>query len=81
MRVPIPLATLVVLIALVNSPGFGEQRNTDQKLAITNIDSVKEVEPAIFEVVVALQDGSKATLRMNAFTLMALGNQINLIGR
>jgi hypothetical protein len=74
-------ATIFLLSAfgLTISPSVAEQ--TLLRLDISNIDSVKEVEPAIFEIVVSLQDRSKATLRMNAFTLMALGDQINRVGR
>jgi hypothetical protein len=52
----------------------------DQKLAVSKIDTVKEVEPAIFEIVVTLQDNSKATVRMNAFTLTTLRDQLNRVG-
>jgi hypothetical protein len=36
-----------------------------QKLAVTEINDVAEIEPAIFEIAVTLQDGRKAMLRMN----------------
>jgi len=38
---------------------------------ITGLKSVEEVEAGIFEVVVTLQRGATAKLRMNTFTLQA----------
>lgn len=38
---------------------------------ITGLKSVEEVEAGIFEVVVTLQRGATAKLRMNAFTFQA----------
>jgi hypothetical protein len=38
---------------------------------ITGLKSVEEVETGIFEVVVTLQRGATAKLRMNTFTLQA----------
>jgi hypothetical protein len=48
----------------------------DQKLEIAKIEGINEVEPAIFEIVAILQDGSRAILRMNAFALQALANYV-----
>jgi len=50
------------------------------RLNITKTSSVREVEPGLVEVVVALQDGSKATLRMNIFTARSLGMQLSRFG-
>jgi hypothetical protein len=44
----------------------------DQLLAIASVDKVVMVEPAIFEIMVNLVDGTKASLRMNAFVLQSL---------
>jgi hypothetical protein len=45
----------------------------EQRMAgfITGLKSVEEVEAGIFEVVVTLQRGATAKLRMNAFTFQA----------
>jgi hypothetical protein len=45
----------------------------EQRMAgfITGLKSVEEVEVGIFEVVVTLQRGATAKLRMNAFTFQA----------
>jgi hypothetical protein len=51
-----------------------------QKLAITEFNDAVEVEPAIVEVAVTLQDGSKAVLRMSVFTVTALRQKLNQIG-
>jgi hypothetical protein len=45
-------------------------------LTISAIKSVEEIEPAIFEIVVALQSGSTARLQMNVFTLQDLANKL-----
>jgi hypothetical protein len=47
-----------------------------QKLAITDIQSVDEPEPAIVEITVTLADKSTAILRLNAFTLQKLAAAI-----
>jgi hypothetical protein len=47
---------------------MGEQRMGG---FITGLQSVEEVEEGIFEVVVTLQRGATANLRMNALTLQA----------
>jgi len=44
----------------------------NQKLAVKSIDGVKSVEPGIFEITVGLEDGTKASLRMNVFVLRSL---------
>jgi hypothetical protein len=51
-----------------------------QRLTITKATSVRQVESGIVEVVVALQDGSKAALRMNVYTARNLANQLNRFG-
>ena len=43
-----------------------------QKLAITDIVHITEVEPFVLEIRVKLQDGSTAVLRMSAFTANSL---------
>jgi len=52
-----------------------------QKLAITDIKSVEEVEPAIVEIVVGLLDESTAILRMNALTMQALRQRLMNLGQ
>jgi L-2-hydroxyglutarate oxidase LhgO len=52
-----------------------------QELAITDIKSVEEVEPAIVEIVVGLLDESTAILRMNALTMQALRQRLMNLGR
>ena len=47
-----------------------------QKLEISDVLSCKEVEPAIFEIELRLDDGQLATLRLNGFTLQSLRHQI-----
>jgi hypothetical protein len=71
-------AFLVAVFTLPNLQSFAEQEGP--RLDISKIDSVKEIEPAIFEIVVSLQDNSRATLRMNGSTLTALGDRINRVG-
>ena len=48
-----------------------------QKVAITHIENVDEVEPTVIEIVVTLLDGSTAILRMNTLTMMALRQRLN----
>jgi hypothetical protein len=48
----------------------------DLKLDMAKIEGINEVEPGIFEIVAILQDGSRATLRMNAFALQARANHL-----
>jgi L-2-hydroxyglutarate oxidase LhgO len=52
-----------------------------QELAITDIKSVEEVEPAIVEIVVGLLDESTAILRMSALTMQALRQRLMNLGR
>jgi hypothetical protein len=51
-----------------------------QRLNISKATSVREVDPGILEIIVALQDGSKASLRMNIFTARNLGVQLARFG-
>ena len=44
---------------------------------ITGLKSVEEVEAGIFEVVVTLQRGATAKLRMNTFTFQAFVDQVH----
>jgi hypothetical protein len=67
---------VAVSIGLVGASASPAQ---DQKLAVTKVESVKEVEPSIVEIVVTLENGSKATLRMNVFTMQDLGARFNRI--
>jgi hypothetical protein len=43
-----------------------------QKLAVNDVVEISEPEPAIVEIVLALTDGSRAKLRMSAFTLQQM---------
>jgi hypothetical protein len=56
------------LLALTTS-GSLAQTPAEPTMAISTIRSVEEVERAIFEIVVVLQSGTVARLRMNAFTM------------
>ena len=47
-----------------------------QKLEIAKIEGINEVEPATFEIVVSLHDGSRTILRMDALALQALANHV-----
>jgi acyl-coenzyme A thioesterase PaaI-like protein len=49
----------------------------NQTLAITKIEAVEEIGPAIFEVRVLLEDTSTATLRMNGHTLCSLADMVS----
>jgi hypothetical protein len=69
------VAVIIGLVGASASPAFAQ----DQKLAVTKVESVKEVEPSIVEIVVTLANGSKATLRMNVFTMQDLGARFNRI--
>jgi hypothetical protein len=44
----------------------------DQKLAVTKIEGLKEVEPMIFELTLVLEGGDKARVRMNMMMLQTL---------
>jgi hypothetical protein len=68
-------AVSVGLASVSASPAFAQ----DQKLAVAKVESVKEVAPSIVEIVVTLENGSKATLRMNVFTMQDLGARFNRI--
>jgi hypothetical protein len=48
-----------------------------QKLGISEITKVSEIEPAIFEVTTKLIDGSIVILRMNAFVANTLASALN----
>lgn len=43
-----------------------------QKLVVTEVAKVSEPEPAIVEILVKLEGGDSATLRMNVFTAQTL---------
>jgi hypothetical protein len=47
------------------------------KLEIAKVEGINEVEPAVFEIVVSLQNGSRTILRMDAFALQALANHVD----
>jgi hypothetical protein len=49
----------------------------DQKLVITKIEGINEVESAMFEIVVSLEDGSRTILRMDAFAFQALATHVH----
>jgi hypothetical protein len=53
----------------------------DQKLAISEIVKVAEVEPAIIEATVKLIDGTTAVLRMNIFAAQSFAGQIVAMGQ
>jgi hypothetical protein len=42
------------------------------QMVVETIESVEEVEPSIFQIVVVLQEGSIASLRLNSVTLQTL---------
>jgi hypothetical protein len=65
-----------ILIGALASPAIAQ----DQKLAVIKIESVKLPQPAIVEIVVMLENGSKATLLMNVFTAQNLASQLDRIG-
>jgi hypothetical protein len=48
----------------------------DWKLEIKKIEGINEVQPAVFEIVVSLQNGSRTILRMDAYALQALANPV-----
>ena len=52
----------------------------DQKLVIAKIQGINEVEPAIFEIVVSLEDGSRTILRMEEAAFQALANHFGASG-
>jgi hypothetical protein len=74
-------AASILAVAVLTSASSQAQQPIAQTLSVTKVESVREPAPAIIEVVVALEDGSKATLRMNAFTMSVLRVQLNAIGQ
>ncbi len=58
-----------------------QDKDQMQELAITDIKSVEEVEPAIVEIVVGLLDESAAILRTNALTMQALRQRLMNLGQ
>lgn len=62
------IAVSIGLVGALAMPAFAQ----NQKLAVTKVESAKEVEPSIVEIVVTLENGSKATLRMNVTTMQDL---------
>jgi hypothetical protein len=48
------------------------------QMVVQTIESVEEVEPSVFRIVVVLQEGSTASLRLNAMTLRSLMAEIVL---
>jgi hypothetical protein len=74
-------AAIILAVAVLTSASSQAQQPIAQTLGVTKVESVREPAPAIIEVVVALEDGSKATLRMNAFTMSVLRAQLNAIGQ
>jgi hypothetical protein len=46
------------------------------QLAVKTIDLVEEIAPAMFEIIVTLEEGTTATLRMNAITMRFLMAEI-----
>jgi hypothetical protein len=58
-----------------------QDKDQMQELAITDIKSVEEVEPAIVEIVVGLLDESTAILRTNALTMQALRQRLMNLGQ
>jgi hypothetical protein len=74
-------AASMLAVAVLTSASSQAQQPIAQTLSVTKVESVRESAPAIIEVVVALEDGSKATLRMNAFTMSVLRVQLNAIGQ
>jgi hypothetical protein len=70
-------AISIGLVGALASPAIAQ----DQKLAVTKIESVKVPEPAIVEIVVMLENGSRATLMMNVFTMQNLAAQLDRIGK
>ena len=69
------LAALLSLVVFTQSDGKAEP-SAEPTMAISEVRSVQEVEPAIYEIVVVLQSGTTARLRMNAFTLASLFRQL-----
>lgn len=47
-----------------------------QKLAVTGIGAVREVEPAIFEIELKLEGGDFARLRLNVLALQELAAKL-----
>jgi hypothetical protein len=74
-------AASILAVAALTSASSQAQQPIAQTLSVTKVESVGEPAPAIIEVVVTLEDGSKATLRMNAFTTSVLRAQLNAIGQ
>jgi hypothetical protein len=69
------VAGSIGLVGALASPAFAE----DQKLAVKKVESVKEVQQSIVEIVVTLENGSKATLRMNVATMQDLSGWFSRI--
>jgi hypothetical protein len=75
------LATICALMLAVTLPSASmAQQPATQKLAITQIESVKEPEHAVVQIVVVLENGSRMMLQMNVFTAQSLADQIAKLG-
>jgi hypothetical protein len=75
------LATIRALMLAVTLPSASmAQQPATQKLAITQIESVKEPEHAVVQIVVVLENGSRMMLQMNVFTAQSLADQIAKLG-
>lgn len=75
------IRTLAAFIFAVLVVGGTAAQVTDTKLSVSKIDAVEEVEPAIFEIAMTLEDGSKAQLRMNALTMEALNQALSALSQ
>jgi hypothetical protein len=75
------LATICALMLAVTLPSaLMAQQPATQRLAITQIESVKEPEHAVVQIVVVLENGSRMMLQMNVFTAQSLADQIAKLG-
>ena len=74
------LATICALMLAVTPSASMAQQPATQRLAITQIENVKEPEHAVVQIVVVLENGSRMMLQMNVFTAQSLADQIAKLG-
>jgi hypothetical protein len=72
-------AMAISLVAVAASTASVAQHRERPKLAVVGIDAVRQVGTVDFEVLLALQDGSKIRLDMNVFTLQDIAQQLSRI--
>jgi hypothetical protein len=79
MRTMLRSGTVALTLAFANSSHGVAQMGSQQNLSIISIDGVRDAGPMAFEILVTLQNGSKASLRVNAAALKELTRQLNQI--